>query len=379
MTAAIGLASIAFVLILLFIYPYLLYPTILATLPARKAINRATPATSRGEQYALLFCAYNEARSAMDKLENIRQLKERYPDLEVLVFDDGSTDGTPEMFGQDPAAVRLIKGSGRQGKAHGMKVLAAATNREFLVFTDANVMLDTHTVDALAGYFVDPTVGGVCGHLEYLSESETATEAVGDAYWSLDERLKKLESTTGNVMGGDGSIFAVRRELYPDFPDTVQDDFTVTMAVVFAGKRLVYAPDVIAREKLVSSRKEEYRRKVRIAARAFHTFLCMRADLVQMTALDRWKFMSHKFLRWLGGFVLVAAMLTSIAAAALVFPMATVLAVAAVLLGIILGRKISKRIDAIVEVFVALVATSHGVLLAIRGTTFQTWAPATTR
>ena len=40
-------------------------------------------------------------------------------------------------------------------------------------------------------------------------------------------------------MGADGSIFAVRRELYPDFPDTVQDDFTVSMSAVFAGRRLV--------------------------------------------------------------------------------------------------------------------------------------------
>lgn len=378
MIVAVGFALIAFIAILLFVYPYFLYPLILGRLP-EKQISLAADSKTRGAEFAVLFCAYNEARSATEKLDNIRRLKGRYPDLEVWVFDDGSTDGTADIFGADPSVVNLIRGAGRQGKAHGMKVLAATTNRDLLVFTDANVMLDIRSIDALTTYFSDQSIGGVCGHLEYSSGGDTATEAVGDAYWSLDERLKMLESKTGNVMGGDGSIFAVRRDLYPEFPDTVQDDFTVTMSVVFAGKRLIYGPDVVASEKLVSSRKEEYRRKVRIAARAFHTFLCMRPELKRMTVLDRWKFLSHKYLRWLGGFLLSVGVLSSFAAAALIFPAATVLVIFLLMLAVVLGRKLSKRVDAVVEVFIALLATSHGVVLAIRGSTFQTWAPATTR
>ena len=74
------------------------------------------------------------------------------------------------------------------------------------------------------------------------------TAKVGALYWRLEEATKALESRTGSVMGGDGSIFSIRRSLYPDFPDSVLDDLTVSMSPVFAGKRLIRADDVIAFE-----------------------------------------------------------------------------------------------------------------------------------
>src|SRR3546814_6771444 len=100
-----------------------------------------------------------------------------------------------------------------------------------------------------------------------MGDGESATASVGSLYWRIEERLKDEESRTGNVLGADGSIFSIRRALYPEFPDSVLDDLTVSMAVVFAGRRLVKAKDVIARERLVAGRGDEYRRKVRIAAR----------------------------------------------------------------------------------------------------------------
>ena len=105
-------------------------------------------------------------------------------------------------------------------------------------------------------------------------------------YWlglpKIDDNLQHLESRTGNVMGASGGLFSVRRELYPEFPDTVQDDFTVSMSVVFRGKRLIKARDVIAFERTVSRRDEELRRKVRIGARAFHTHRFLWPQIAQL-------------------------------------------------------------------------------------------------
>lgn len=266
----ITLFSISALCFIAVIYPYFIYPVILA-LMAPTAIRRDAVGAGDGSRFSLLFCAYNEADAMPSKLTNIKAIKDRYPALEVLAFDDGSTDGTADLIATGAPFIRLIRGGGRNGKAHGMKLLAALANGELLIFTDANVLLDTSAPDALAACYADPEVGGVCGALHYLGKDGTATAAIGGMYWRLEEKIKDLESRSGSVMGADGSIFSIRADLYPEFPDTVLDDFTVSMEVVFKERRLIKSNDVIAFEQLVSSRADEFYRKIRIAARAFHT------------------------------------------------------------------------------------------------------------
>lgn len=362
--------------VLLVTYPYLIYPALLRMLPT-KPIRRVGPIRAR---MTLAFCAFNEAAVMPEKLANIQLLKSRYGDLEVLAFDDGSTDSTFEQLAAQPDLLTVVKSSGRNGKAHGMKLLAARATGDILVFTDANVMLKDDALENLVTYFSDPAVGGVCGSLRYIGAEESAAAAVGSLYWRLEEHLKNEESRTGNVMGADGSIFAIRRELYPAFPDTVLDDLTVSMATVFAGYRLIKAEDVIAYERAVVLRQEEFARKVRIAARAFHTHLFLTPQLRRMGAVDKFKYISRKIVRWFGGlFLVVGAVLAGIAAA-LLSP-SLLVAGAFVLASLVwIGMKTrSGPIASIVEIVIALLATLLGVYKAIRGYTFTVWNPAKSR
>lgn len=374
------LAILAIVFLLLLVYPYFIYPRVLARLP--RVVDGAAPVGAQepsSSDFALLFCAYNERSSAEEKAENLRELVHRYPDLSVLVYDDGSSDGCGSVYSSVGENVQVVVGPGRMGKARGMKTLVGMTARPFLVFTDANVILDPDAIDRLRHIYRDPAIGGVCGHLVYEGTDGTATEEAGQQYWSLDERLKQLESMTGSVMGGDGSIFSVRRELYPTYPDTVQDDFTVTMSVVFSGRRLVYAEDVIARERLVSRSSEEYRRKVRIAARAYHTHLMMRDRVRKMSALDRWKYSSHKVLRWLGGGFALGAIVAGLAAVAVISPIAAVICAAVGIIALLFGPHIAPIFGTVREILLALMSTLHGLVLGAGGKTFATWNPPQSR
>ena len=165
-------------------------------------------------------------------------------------------------------------------------------------------------------------------------------------------------------MGADGSIFAVRRELYPDFPDTVQDDFTVSMSAVFAGRRLVRRADARAFETLVSSSSEEFRRKVRIAARAYHTHLHLRGGVKQLGPLDRYKYVSHKLLRWHSAtFLGLGAILLAIAVAGAFGPVALAVAVgaAAALTGLAALLR-PRLVGNLTQILLAIVATNLGGL-----------------
>lgn len=361
------------------VYPYILYPAILLLQP-RRGIERGRPDAAGGAQFSLLFCAYNEAASMPSKLANIKELKGRYPHLSVLAFDDGSNDGTADMIEREAPYVRLVRGGGRNGKAHGMKLLAAAAESEFLVFTDANVLLDAAALDALAACYADATVGGVCGALRYLGAEGSATASVGSLYWRLDEKIKDLESATGSVMGADGSIFSTRRNLYPDFPDTVLDDFTVSLECVFRGYRLVKSNDVIAYEQLVSARSDEFSRKIRIAARAFGTHRYLRKKRRGMSGFDRFKYMSHKTIRWFGGAFLIVGAAAGFAAAAIVSPLFAVGSFVIVALLLALGLYTDKGIlPSCTDIILAMVANLVGVGRALRGRTAVTWNPAKSR
>ncbi|HEX7740828.1 MAG TPA: glycosyltransferase family 2 protein, partial [Sphingobium sp.] len=245
---------------------------------------------------------------------------------------------------------------------------------------DANVLLDEDAIDNILGRYADPEVGGVLGSLHYMGEGESATASVGSLYWRIEERLKDEESRTGNVLGADGSIFSIRRSLYPDFPDSVLDDLTVSMAVVFAGKRLVKAKDVIARERLVAARGDEYRRKVRIAARAWHTHGHLRPQLRRMSALDRFKYASRKVVRWFGGLFILTGAVAAAVLAARVCPLLALAGAALSLLFLWLGfRAKGGPLAAIVDIIIAYAATLQGVVKAMTGRTVTIWNPAQSR
>ena len=372
LVCAFGLSVLC---LLAFVHPYLTYPLSLRVLREQPL---EPPAGQAPGSFSLLFCAYNESAIVAAKLENLRELKAVWQDVEILAYDDSSTDGTFEALSAEPDLLRVVPGAGRTGKAHGMKVLAAQAKGDLLVFTDANVMLEPDALQAFADTYVDPTVGGICGTLLYTVSAEgTTTETVGGLYWRLEEVIKNLESRTGNVMGADGSIFSVRRELYPDFPDTVQDDFTVSMNAVFAGRRLVRLSGARAHEALVSSSSEEFRRKVRIAARAYHTHLHLRPGVKRMSRIDRYKYVSHKLLRWHSATLLAVGIVAlAVAVAGTWGFVALGVCLGAVAVLTLLGALVRPRlVGQVKEILLAILATNWGVWQALRGRTFATWQP----
>ena len=172
----------------------------------------------------------------------------------------------------------------------------------------------------------------------------------------------------------------MRRELYPDFPDTVQDDFTVSMSVIFQGKRLVKAPDVLAFEKVVSERHEELRRKIRIGARAYHTHAFLRPQIKMMSRRDRIKYFSRKILRWFGAVFISFSAIFAVAAMATLSIGAAMFAIAAGALLLALSiRSRSRLLGSGGELVLATFATLLGVTRGMCGQTMATWAPAKSR
>jgi cellulose synthase/poly-beta-1,6-N-acetylglucosamine synthase-like glycosyltransferase len=365
------------------VYPYAIYPLILARLPERPLRPvAAVPGKTRAPRLSLAFCAYNEAAVLPEKIENLRRLREADPNLEILAYSDGSSDATVALLQAEESWLRLFPSAERHGKSHGMNTLVQAAKGDIVVFSDANVMVDPRALAALRRSFADPTVGCVCGHLIYTNPDESATAATGSLYWRLEERIKALESRSGSTMGADGSIFAVRRTLYRPVPADIIDDMFVSLSILCDGYRVMRDPDVIAYERGATDSGDEFKRKIRIACQALNCHRLLRPRLRRLGRLDRFKYASHKVLRWFGIYFLALGALA--AGTWLLLQGLGLVALAGLLAAALLyaaGRAgVPKALARIVEILRAMAATGIGLVKSRRGERFQTWElPASSR
>ncbi len=281
------------------------------------------------ETFAICLCAYNEERTIEAKIADLLQLRFAAGALEILVYVDAASDRTAALLEPYRDRLTLVVSPERRGKTHGMNLLVGMTEASVVMFTDANVRIAADAVAVLRRYFADPTVGCVCSHLTYVNDADGATAAVGSAYWRLNEWTRGLETDTGSAIGGDGSLFAIRRELHEPVPQGLFDDLYLPLTVLTKGRRVVRAPELKAFEWHTTAAADEFRRKIRIACEcmAVHAVLWPR-----LKTLDPWhlyKYVMYRLLRWVGGWFMAAGAALCAIVLALVLGIVPALAVLA--------------------------------------------------
>lgn len=375
MEAGVAVLLVGLLLLALAVHPFITYPLslrLLARMRPRPLRQGVPPMTA-----ALCVCAYNEEPVIRAKAENMLAMRRAWPSLELLVYVDAASDRTAEILREYEGDIRLVVSPARHGKTHGMNTLVGMTAAELLVFSDANVSFAADAVPRLLAPFADAEVGCVCGHLVYTGGDGHATAATGSLYWRLEEHIKALESATGSVMGADGSIFAIRASLHRAPPADLIDDMYISLAVLCGGARIVRADDALAYEAAVSRPAEEFRRKVRIACQAFNVHRALRPALARMPLVDRYKYVSHKLLRWMAIYLLAGGGLFVLGGLALMqawVPLLAIMGLGAVG-GVLMAAASSGLPATLRDVLGAFVATGIGVLRSVRGERFQTWNP----
>lgn len=384
------LVSIGSLALLLALHPFVTYPLSLLAVRRWQTRSARSPSPAAPGQaalplplplrpsFAVCTCAYNEGRVIEAKLLNLIGLREAHPTLDILVYVDASSDDTAEICRRHADRIQLHVSTQRTGKTHGMNLLVSRTQADIVVFTDANVMLDPEVLTRLEAHFTDPEVGCVCGNLIYTNAADSTTARTGSLYWRLEEGIKRLETDTGSVMGADGSLFAIRRALHQPPPDHIIDDMYVSFMVLCGGHRIVQATDVRAYEESVSSMREEFQRKVRIACQAFNVNRLLWPRLRQLPALSLYKYVSHKLLRWFTIYLLALAY-AAFTAAALFAGLPLLAAVLVLLLAALwlLGHRWPVQpVAQLFDILSAMAGAGVGVWRSMLGDLYQTWQPA---
>lgn len=161
-----------------------------------------------------IVAAFNEARTIA---YTVRSLSEQdYPNLEIVVVDDGSTDATPAVMESIKTlqSVHYYRLSERQGKSAALNFGLDVSRGTYVVFMDADSTLDRHVVSALLSYFDDPDVAAVGGDLGVRNRDDNLlTRFQGIEYLISLSLSRRFKAAVGILAIVAGAIGAFRRDL----------------------------------------------------------------------------------------------------------------------------------------------------------------------
>jgi cellulose synthase/poly-beta-1,6-N-acetylglucosamine synthase-like glycosyltransferase len=181
---------------------------------------------------------------------------------------------------------------------------------DIVVMSDANTMYGPDAVRKLIGPFLDPKVGCVSGELALEQHGGVSGEGL---YWKYEGWIKRNESRLGFLIGCNGGIFAIRRELYEPLPaSTIVEDFVLSMRILEGGHEIRFVPDARATEPACASSRAEMVRKIRIGAGGFQALSLTRPLLSPKYGLRSFAYWGHKVLRWFVPHALIAALVSNL-------------------------------------------------------------------
>jgi cellulose synthase/poly-beta-1,6-N-acetylglucosamine synthase-like glycosyltransferase len=199
------------------------------------------------EPVSVIVPAYNEQAGIDATL--ISLLSSKHP-IEVIVVDDGSTDGTAAAVERYRLlGVRLIQQI-NAGKPAALNTGIGYARGRILVLLDGDTVFQPDTIHHLVQPFADPGIGAVSGNAKVANRTGLLGRWQHIEYvvgFNLDRRFYDLAGCMPTV---PGAIGAFRREALADVggvsEDTLAEDTDLTMAIVRAGWRVVYEEKAIA-------------------------------------------------------------------------------------------------------------------------------------
>lgn len=379
------LTTIFWLSALAFATPFLLYPASLylaSRLRPRRQPGHATPSVT------MVISAYNEVAHIEEKIANALALAYPRELLEVMVISDASDDGTDEIVRRfADQQVRCCRQEQRLGKSAGLSRFCPEAQGEILVFTDANSMFAPNALAKLVRHFDDPTIGYSVGRQLYANTTGEASADSENIYWNMELRIKEWESRVSSVVGADGAIYGLRKELFEPLAPEDINDFVLPLKVVARGYRGVFEPEAVCYEDAAPNFRGEFRRKVRIVNRSLRAVTKVPQALNPFRVGSfAWLLLGHKVLRWLGPIFLTAMLLTSA-----VLAMQELATHGGRLYTAILGLQLAgyclaamyllpplRRVRLIYIAYYFLlvnIAAAQGLLLLLSGKTIGVWKP----
>ena len=297
------------------IYSYLVYPLLLRFFVSLRSQSVTSATSDDIGRVTVIVTAYNEEHRIREKIENSLQLVLPGKALELVVASDCSEDQTDAIVEEyADRGVRLVRAPERLGKEHAQLCAIREASGELIVFSDVATQIPADAIEKLLAYFTDPQVGSVSSEDRFISQDGSV--AGEGAYVKYEMWLRQQESRLAGLVGLSGSFFAVRKSLCDDWDIHSPSDFNSALNTAKAGLKAVTAPDVLGYYQDLKDASKEYQRKIRTVIRGM-TGLSRHKEVLNFNRFGFFAFQvfSHKLMRWLTPWFLLAFFLISVAVA----------------------------------------------------------------
>ncbi|RYC23710.1 glycosyltransferase [Ciceribacter ferrooxidans] len=214
-----------------------------------------TPHPLRVADYAppvtVLIPAYCEEESILDTVAAV--LASDYPDLKVVVIDDGSTDDTCvrllEAYGRNSRV--LITRQANHGKYAALNHAYTHVDTDIVVAIDADTQIAPDAIRKIVRHFRDPAIGAVAGNVKVRNRDRLLARMQALEYLTSQNVDRRASEVINGMLVVPGALGAWRRKAVEDADyyssETFAEDADLTVSVIRAGYKVVYEEGAVAR------------------------------------------------------------------------------------------------------------------------------------
>jgi cellulose synthase/poly-beta-1,6-N-acetylglucosamine synthase-like glycosyltransferase/peptidoglycan/xylan/chitin deacetylase (PgdA/CDA1 family)/spore germination protein YaaH len=199
---------------------------------------------------SVLIPAFNEERVIEGSVWRV--LASEQVQLEIIVIDDGSSDGTAEIvrtaFANEPRVQLLSLPNG--GKAHALNQGIKLAKGDVIIALDADTQFEPLTIARMARWFADADIGAVAGNAKVGNKINLVTRWQAIEYVTAQNLERRALDQLGAITVVPGAVGAWRRSALDSvggYPvDTLAEDQDLTIAVQRKGWLVAYDIDAVA-------------------------------------------------------------------------------------------------------------------------------------
>jgi len=212
---------------------------------------------------SILVPVYNEGVVLQYSIESLLDID--YPNYEIIIVNDGSTDDTSavaeELVGHQRGRSGLVKISlinkPNSGKAKALNAGIQYSEAQFILCMDGDSQLTPNSLRMAVRHFIDPAVGAVAGNVKVQNRKHLLTDLQALEYL---EGLNMPRSAQGfiqmvNIIPGPIGLFrkAALRDAGFYSSDTFAEDADITLKILAQNWKIIYEPNAIAYTEAPSS------------------------------------------------------------------------------------------------------------------------------
>lgn len=324
---------------------------------------------------SILIPVHNEERTIVDKLTNIKSVDYPKENIEVLVTDDGSSDGTLQKVQNfvkiNPELnVRILGPNERSGKSVALNRALPFSSNGIVIVSDADTQWPEELLQKTLPYLVDSKVGAVtCGGVNRNVGETWVTKGEAN-YLHFTNLIRLGESKLYSTIRFEGGFCAFKKTAFDKFDaETGSDDSGTALEVVQRGYRAIMIPDTVFYTTFPTVFAQKLKTKARRATQLMSLWVKCSKLLFKRQLLLPKKILVPEMLLFVFSPVILIALMATTASAILLTPYSLFTLGILLLIGCLFV--FARRI--FIEVFVDNLVLFYALLSVMRGRRYTAW------